>query len=34
LPAVGGPPVAGAAQWAVGLAVPALAGAVALAAVL
>jgi len=34
LPAVGGPPLAGAGQWTVGLAVPALAGAVALAAVL
>jgi cobalt/nickel transport system permease protein len=34
LPAVGGPPTAGAAQWTLGLAVPALAAAVALAAVL
>ena len=34
LPSVGGPPAAGAAEWTAGLAVPALAGAVALVAVL
>ena len=34
MPAVGGPPLAGAAQWTLGLSVPAVAGVVALAAVL